>query len=252
MPKCLMCGKDIPEGRKFCSLSCGTRHRNLSRNRHPVLKICEQCGKEYTVKYYHKDISKFCSDECHLDYLRRNNRLEPCSYCGKPVEVNWKRRNRKRYYCNNDCYNRSRSETKETVICSGCGKPYTIFRSQKNLYLQHYCTRACYLEHGNISTTGYVTNEKYEHLRRRLCQTSEYLKWKHEVLERDGFTCTISGDTKDLRVHHKMPLYKIVYKYNPTLDDNLNTILSSPEFNDVSNGVTLCNSCHMKEHHQSK
>lgn len=33
--KCLNCGQDIPEGRKFCSSSCSAKYNNVRRQRHP-------------------------------------------------------------------------------------------------------------------------------------------------------------------------------------------------------------------------
>lgn len=55
--KCLQCGKEIPEGRKFCSSSCSAKYNNVRRQRHPwteeqkeehrvrVEQVCKYCGK---------------------------------------------------------------------------------------------------------------------------------------------------------------------------------------------------------------
>ena len=56
--KCLNCGKEIPEGRKFCSSSCSAKYNNVRRQRKPwteeqkesvrldrVEQICKYCGK---------------------------------------------------------------------------------------------------------------------------------------------------------------------------------------------------------------
>lgn len=55
--KCLICGKDIPEGRKFCSSSCAAKYNNVHRVRKPwteeqkrehqnrVVQVCKYCGK---------------------------------------------------------------------------------------------------------------------------------------------------------------------------------------------------------------
>ena len=37
-----------------------------------VKKICEVCGKEYYVKNYRKDISRFCSRKCQGRYTQQN------------------------------------------------------------------------------------------------------------------------------------------------------------------------------------
>lgn len=56
MGKCLNCGKEIPEGRKFCSSSCSAKYNNVRRQRRPWTEEqkqkvrhtyrCPYCGKE--------------------------------------------------------------------------------------------------------------------------------------------------------------------------------------------------------------
>lgn len=55
--KCLNCGKEIPEGRKFCNSSCAAKYNNVHRVRKPwteeqkekhqsrVMQVCKYCGK---------------------------------------------------------------------------------------------------------------------------------------------------------------------------------------------------------------
>lgn len=248
---CKMCNKAIIEGRTFCNKSCSTRFRNLSLDKHPVKKICEWCNKEFEVRYFLRDKAKFCSRSCRLSYQRRNNKIFPCSYCGNPVVVDWKRRNTKRFFCSADCYYKAIAGKSE-VTCSGCGKAFTAFKSRQGYYSKLFCSKNCYSKHGNLSTPGYIHNEKYEKIRQRLSKYAQYLHWKIKVLERDDYKCTQCKSDKKLRVHHILKLYLIVYKYNPSLSlDKLKPILESKEFNDISNGKTLCNSCHLKEHQNS-
>ena len=56
-------------------------------------------------------------------------------------------------------------------------------------------------------------------------------KWRKSVLERDKHVCQHCGDTKNLCVHH------ISY----WSDDPVNRV-------NIDNGITLCKSCHKKEH----
>lgn len=138
------------------------------------------------------------------------------------------------------------------MICAGCGIKFLAHKSRQDYHRNLYCTRDCYQTHGNISTPFYIHNERYEKLRQRLCKHASYLRWKKKVLIRDGYKCTDCGNTQKLRVHHVLGLNRIVYKYNPTLSlDKMGVVLDSAEFNDYSNGKTLCISCHMKEHHNS-
>lgn len=56
-------------------------------------------------------------------------------------------------------------------------------------------------------------------------------KWKDNVRARDGWKCVKCGSTKHLQVHH------------------INAYSLYPEQRyDVSNGITLCYDCHLKEH----
>lgn len=61
--------------------------------------------------------------------------------------------------------------------------------------------------------------------------TYEYRKWRKEVLERDWNKCKECGSKTLLHVHHIKPFS--IYK-------SLRT--------ELSNGITLCKSCHIKIH----
>lgn len=59
----------------------------------------------------------------------------------------------------------------------------------------------------------------------------EYLEWRRQVFERDGFTCQECGSNKDIHPHH----IKSFFEY-PGLRYN------------VHNGLTLCSICHGEVH----
>ena len=46
MNNCLKCGKEIPDKRKFCCLSCSTSYNNKKKERRIRLNNCLHCGKE--------------------------------------------------------------------------------------------------------------------------------------------------------------------------------------------------------------
>lgn len=77
--KCLQCGKEIPEGRKFCSSSCSAKYNNLRRERKPwtpdqhlknkkTVSTCRYCGKP----------GKRVCDDCRpfVQRVRTFNRLK--------------------------------------------------------------------------------------------------------------------------------------------------------------------------------
>ena len=63
----------------------------------------------------------------------------------------------------------------------------------------------------------------------------EYASWRTAVYEQDNYTCQKCGDATggNLIAHHKMS-----YADNPELRTK------------VSNGITLCEPCHLNFHHQ--
>ena len=61
--------------------------------------------------------------------------------------------------------------------------------------------------------------------------TVEYRKWRMEVFSRDNFICQNCGTSKDLQAHHIES-----WKDNKKLRY------------EISNGITLCRSCHLKAH----
>lgn len=61
--------------------------------------------------------------------------------------------------------------------------------------------------------------------------TYEYKCWRAAVLNRDNRICQICGTTSNLHAHHILP-----YHNHPTLRM------------DISNGITLCQTCHVNVH----
>jgi len=65
----------------------------------------------------------------------------------------------------------------------------------------------------------------------RLRNQSVYQHWRQQVLQRDGSKCRKCGVASNLHCHHIRS-----FRYHPKLRY------------DVGNGMTLCASCHQKEH----
>lgn len=64
-------------------------------------------------------------------------------------------------------------------------------------------------------------------------RTKKYCEWQNAVFERDNHTCKHCGVTKNLNAHH-------IIRWDD--DENLRY--------EITNGLTLCVSCHAKEHHK--
>lgn len=79
-------------------------------------------------------------------------------------------------------------------------------------------------------------NEKWpwEKTNRELRRTTEYRKWRNDVIKRDRNTCKRCGDKHKLEAHHIRP-----FVTNPDVAFSL------------ENGITLCKECH-KYVHQTK
>lgn len=79
----------------------------------------------------------------------------------------------------------------------------------------------------------------------RIRKTGVSYEWRRKVKKRDG-KCMRCGSTSNLEVHHITPLSFYIEKYN--IDSIQKSIQYKSELWNVSNGITLCNTCHKKEH----
>lgn len=82
------------------------------------------------------------------------------------------------------------------------------------------------------------------------------IKWYRRVYERDAFKCVKCGGNKPkLDAHHIMPLSHIIKRLSLgkkflSDKDRYDWLIQQPEILDMelTNGITLCRICHMKEH----
>jgi hypothetical protein len=72
-----------------------------------------------------------------------------------------------------------------------------------------------------------MKNHEYKRIR----SSKEYRRWVKSILERDGYTCQKCGRTDSLHVHHIKPFLEY-----PSLRM------------DITNGITLCQYCHINVH----
>jgi len=228
---CPTCGKEfettesrIKEGRgKYCSKECSSNNREKKKT---IYCNCVVCGKEISYyasrKYNPKDLC--CSHKCAGIKLSKIIKLN-CLSCGKemiatPSDIKFG----KKKFCSKACHANSRKYT--NAICVKCGKHFKAPPIRLMQGMGKYCSINCYMiDHAN----PHITNEDRERTRR----IEGYNEWRISVFKRDNFTCQHCGSSigGSLNAHHIIPYAK---------DKSLRL--------EISNGITLCKDCHMKEH----
>ena len=182
-------------------------------------KICAACKKEFTRKG--KDI-KFCSFICYAS-SRRKLEIINCATCSKQ----FKQREKNSKYCSLKCRDKNKSEIRKCLVCK-CSFKVTIGIINRGRNAGKFCSQKCYTifskGKNNPNWRGGDTFNK--------CKKHwQMIKLKASVRERDNYTCQkcgANGENVVLDTHHIIP-------YRITKDNSL------------TNLVTLCHRCHMKE-----
>lgn len=246
---CEECGSEYesydPDRTRFCSVSC---RRENDRSR--VELVCEECGVTYERPLSVSSKSRFCSWDCLAAWRTRTFRGENhhshkpeitirCNYCEEGFLVKPGSAGRK--YCSPECYQAWTKantgpnhplHTRESIDCLHCGKSYYEKPAKLDNYEMHFCSREC---HGKWLSE----NQRGENHPRwnpnsstpTFYQTPEWRRFRVRVLDRDGHACkTCGSDGNRLHVHHITPISKGGTKF------------------DMANLITLCPSCHGREH----
>lgn len=125
-------------------------------------------------------------------------------------------------YCSRECMQDGKRNPR-TVICHTCGMEFE--------------TTAYMLKHGmaNKCKSCHSLWKKAKRRVKRYCLG--YAEWRRRVYGRDEYTCQHCGsmDRNNLNAHHIIPF---------SCDESLRT--------EISNGITLCVKCHVKEHKRLK
>lgn len=141
-----------------------------------------------------------------------------CNYCKKEFK---KPHNPQRIYkfCSYKCratYNSEASYIEK--ICLGCSK---LFHPAKNNTVQKFCSKICVNKYKDQGKTS---------IAQKIRSSLEYEQWRKAVFERDMYTCQICKEVGG--------------KLNA---DHIKRFADYPELRlDVTNGRTLCESCHLK------
>jgi len=81
----------------------------------------------------------------------------------------------------------------------------------------------------------------------RLRNVKQYHNWRYSVFKRDNFTCIQCGYRGYLEAHHIVSLSSLIKKFKIT---SLESAIECKELWDITNGVSYCQKCHIKNDYQ--
>jgi 5-methylcytosine-specific restriction endonuclease McrA len=167
------------------------------------------------LKFY-ENKKKYCSGKCARNIP--NKIILTCVVCGKQYSSIPSKKSLSKC-CSNECRNKLKIKERPILICCNCGKEFSpSYPSYIKRYTDHpACSAKCSGE----------MRQKHNKLPREDLTKSSWQIIRKEIIERDGFQCSICSGTKRLSVHHIIP-WRISKDNSP---DNL---------------ITLCASCHSK------
>ena len=217
------------------------------------IKKCIQCGeviikkKTVSINEYYK--RKFCKSTCQYKWNIENKNIKTkCDYCGMTI----KRRIsavHKHNFCSTKCSCKYKTlVNNKKVKCAWCGKIENRKLSIKSK--KHFCSRKCmglYMSSFCIDENGYGWRGGISSINIKVRALKQNTLWRKAVYERDNYICQICGDNKggNLNAHHKITIKSIIEEYNivETID-----AIKCKKLWDINNGITLCESCHIKTH----
>lgn len=171
-------------------------------------------------------------------FYMKKGQYKKCPHCGKEFYVTPKQVE-KRKYCSYTCVGEA-SRNRLKLKCKECGKEYERPVSQVRWRGTGYCSIEC----KNIAATkkcGPLSpawkGKRQE--KRRIKKGSEWKQWRELVFKRDNYTCQICGIRSGRDTEYKVELHP----------HHIKSYSEFPELRfDVSNGQTLCSSCHYALH----
>lgn len=220
MKICPICQKEFNPpakqlGQTYCSRECW-RISKLKQ----VERTCESCGKTFSV-YQARGDARFCSFECYSAKVEKQ-----CTYCGSAFYVKRSKVD-KRNTCSRSCAAKLRAAEGRSPHQGKPNSPEA--RAKVSVGLRRYYAGAPE-RHWNYKDGPFVQKRGI---------WSQWQSLRNQTRERDGYRCFVCGRTeaelgKQLSIHHIRP-----FRF----------FADSSEANDLSNLVSLCQSCHMKVEH---
>ena len=213
----------------YCSMEC--LHES---KRNGVELECEICEDIFRVAKHREDTARVCSNECRGELTGRIlSGINPYEYTCKRCGHDFKSQAKDRIYCSKECHNKSMEDQVETE-CANCAGVLFRVRSQYELSDKHFCDFDCRREWMGENWVG-EDNPQYINGGHQY-RGSNWPEQRLKALRRDQARCQSCGvaESKKQRghhVHHIVPYRKFD---------------SWQEANELSNLVTLCESCHQR------
>lgn len=209
-----------------------TKRGNYREETKNINVVCRLCGKKFTAK---RKTRQFCSKIC---ISRNNNKPKgkrvceyvPCFECSKLVYNPPNKQVYKKRFCSRDCMVINMKKSAFNFPCSICQKPIFIQPTQLKYRARSTCSPDCRKKLRDKRTkekheSGVLTKHQLDRAERYSKKASD---WRKLIFERDDYTCQFCGVRGTyLEADHIKP-----WAYFPELRYEL------------SNGRTLCKSCH--------
>lgn len=154
-----------------------------------------------------------------------------CLTCGERFKPRGEFKGRIQKYCGKPCWSRRRPPSKKR--CLNCRQPFESYQRDKV-----YCGQPCRDAHYRTRFKGHRSH-RWRGGRTRankiLRTSAEFRTWREAVFERDDYTCVHCG------VRSAKGVSVVIHP------DHIKPLARFPELAfEVSNGRTLCASCHRK------
>lgn len=228
-----------------------------------ILSNCRWCSREFVVR---SGSGKFCSRVCsgtNVGSLAKGR--------------SFTKSHRERLSQSMMGKNLGRKRSERGMVACPCGKTFEATVSQIKSGKKKYCCRDCYYKYrplaGFAADRSSVPMERGKEYREKISRTriekgvargknnpnwaggvtkigvavrnlGQYKKWRAAVYKRDGYRCIqcdALGNGRNLQADHTYPLSMIIREEGiKTSDDAINC----SRIWDISNGRTLCSSCH--------
>jgi 5-methylcytosine-specific restriction endonuclease McrA len=172
--------------------------------------------------------SKGCANKGVSKTLKHPAHVNTCESCSKKF-INNLRDTKKTRFCSLECFGK-KLENKVKCTCTTCGIPVVRVPSMvpKNVYCSKKCADLGYRGENNPRWIKDRTLLKDQSERK----TAEYADWRDAVYKRDEYTCQHCFTVGCVLNAHHIKSFKD--------HEELRIVLS--------NGITLCKECHVKEH----